>query len=456
MADSNPTTESTEGKPVQNKPVTPAKPPVKKKKKSKKLLLFSIIGGVLLLIIIAMVASGGKDKMIIVQTEKVTKRNITQVVSGTGTINPETKVDISAEISGEIVQLPYKEGDTVKKGDLLVKIKADIYNERINQQRAGVTYSRTQVEVAENNLKKAELELQRVEQLHQRGLVSTADLDNARIAYDVAVSQVKSSNANVSQNFALLRQSSQDLSKATIRSNMSGTVTQLNNELGEKVVGTQQMAGTVIMTVSDLSVMDAEIEVSETDVTSVKLGDTADVEVDAFPERNIKGVVYEISNSAKQKGLGTQEQVINFIVKIRILDKDVLLKPGMSCNADIKVNSKADVIAIPIQAITAREEEKDEEKGDEEIKRQSEENIKKKQKPKEVVFIVEEGETPKVKMVEVKSGISDDRYIEITDGLSPDVTIVKGPYKSISKELEEGTKVKIDNEVKKKKDGGEE
>lgn len=432
------------------------KPTIKKKKKSKKVLLFSIIGGVLLLIIIAVIVSGRKDKLITVQTEKVSKRNITQVVSGTGTINPETKVDISAEISGEIVQLPYKEGDTVKKGDLLVKIKADIYGARINQQQAGVTYSKTQVEVAENNLKKTELELQRVEQLHQKGLVSQADLDNARIAYDVAVSQVKSSNANVRQNYALLQQSSQDLSKATIRSPMAGTVTKLNNELGEKVVGTQQMAGSVIMTVSDLSVMNAEIEISETDVTNVKLGDTADVEVDAFPDRVIKGIVYEISNSAKSKGIGTQEQVINFLVKIRILDQDVALKPGMSCNADIRVNSKNDVIAIPIQCITAREEDKPESEDEEEVKRKSEENLKKKEKPKEVVFIVESGQPTKVKMVEVKSGISDDRYIEITEGLQPDVEVIKGPYKAISKELEEGTKVKIDNEVKKKKDKEEE
>lgn len=423
-----------------------------KKKKSKKLLLFGIIGGVLLLIIIAVVVSGKKDKLIVVQTEKVSKRNITQVVSGTGVINPETKVDVSAEISGEIVQLPYKEGDVVNKGDLLVKIKADIYGARINQQQAGVTYSRTQVEVAENNLKKAELELQRTEQLHQRGLVSQSDLDNARIARDVAFSQVKSSNANVRQNYALLQQSSQDLSKATIRSPMSGIVTKLNNELGEKVVGTQQMAGTVIMTVSDLSVMDAEIEVSETDVTAVKLGDTADVEVDAFPERTIKGVVYEISNSAKSKGIGTQEQVINFVVKIRIIDKDVALKPGMSCNADIKVNSKSDVIAIPIQCITAREEEKPEGEEDENVQRISEQNQKKKEKPKEVVFILEEGETPKVKMVEVKSGISDDKYIEISEGLQPDMIVVKGPYKAISKELEADTKVKVDNEIKKKKE----
>ncbi len=428
------------------------KPVVKKKKKSKKILLFSIIGVVLILIVVAVIASGKKDKIVTVQSEKIVKRNITQVVSGTGTINPETKVDISAEISGEIVQLPYKEGDTVKKGDLLVKIKAETYGARINQQQAGVQYSRTQVEVAENNLKKAELELQRTEQLFQSGLVSQSDLDNARIAYEVAVSNVKSSNANVRQNQALLQQSSQDLSKATIRSNMDGIVTKLNNEIGEKVVGTQQMAGSVIMTVSDLSTMDAEIEVSETDITSVKLGDTAEVEVDAFPDRMIKGYVYEISNSAKSKGTGTQEQVINFIVKIRIIDQDVQLKPGMSCNADIKVNSKADVIAIPIQCVTAREDEKQENTEDQDVKRKSDENLKKKEKPKEVVFVVEEGSPTKVKMVQVKTGISDDKYIEVLEGLQPDQIVVKGPYKAISKELEEGTVIKVDNEIKKKTD----
>ena len=426
------------------------KPTIKKKKK-KKVLLFSIIGGIVLLLIIAFVVSGKKEKTVIVQTERVSKRNIIQVVSGTGVINPETKVDVSAEISGEIVQLPFKEGDTVRKGDLLVKIKADIYGERINQQQAGVTYSKTQVEVAENNLRKAELELKRLEQLNQSGLVSQSELDNARIAYDVAVSQVKSADANVKQNVAMLRQSSQDLSKATILSPMNGIVTALNNELGEKVVGTQQMAGTVIMTVSDLSIMDAEIEISETDITNVKLGDTADIEVDAFPERIIKGTVYEISNSAKSKGVGTQEQIINFVVKIRILDTDIYLKPGMSCNADIKVKSKNDVISVPIQSITAREEEnKEKMEDDQEFKRVSEENAKKKEKPREVVFVIEDGKPQKVKMVVVKTGISDDKYIEVSDGLQIDQEIVKGPYKSISKDLEEGSIVKVDNEIKKK------
>jgi HlyD family secretion protein len=427
----------------------------KVKKKKKKLLLFSIIGGVVLLIIIAVVVSSGKEKLVTVQTEKVSKRDITQVVSGTGEIKPVTKVDISAEVSGEIVQLPVTEGQTVKKGDLLVKIKADIYSERVSQQQAGVNYSRSQVEVAENNVKKTEMELQRIQMLHDNGLVPQADLDNAKIAYEVALSQLKSTKSNVSQNIAMLRQSSQDLTKATIRCPMDGVVSQLNSELGERVVGTATMAGTTIMTISDLSVMDAEIEISETDISQVKIGDTATIDIDAFPDRKIKGYVYEIANTATSKGQGTQEQIINFIVKIRVIDKDVSLKPGMSCNADIKVNSKSDVLAVPIQSITAREEfgmqNNGNGEGDEEgPKRVTDENTKKKEKPKEIVFVVESGTPPRVKLVPVKTGISDDRYIEITEGLQPDMEIIKGPYKAISKDLEENSKIKIDNEIKKK------
>jgi HlyD family secretion protein len=425
---------------------------IKKRKNKKKIILFGIIGFIILIIIIAALVSSSKEKLVTVQTEPASKRNVTQLVSGSGIIQPETKVDISAEISGEIIQLPIKEGQSVKKGDLLVKIKADYYSERVNQQRAGINYAQSQVEVAENNLKKAELELNRIEQLYKSGLVSQADLDNARIAYEVAQSNLKSANANVRQNVALLRQTGQDLSKATIRSPMNGIVTALNSELGERVVGTATMAGTTIMTISDLSVMDAEIEISETDITYVKINDTADIEVDAYPDRLIKGVVYEISNSAKSKGTGTQEQIINFIVKVRILDTSVELKPGMSCNADIKVQSKSDILTVPIQCITARDETKkelEEKKENEDVTRVSEEKITKKEKPREIVFVLDET-TSKAKIVPVKTGISDTKYIEITEGLKPGDVIIKGPYKAISRELEEGTKVKVDNEIYKK------
>lgn len=427
------------------------KQPKKKKKNKKKFILFGIIGVVILLIIIALIVSGNKEKIVTIQTEPVKKRNIIQVVSGTGIIQPETKVDISAEVSGEIIQLPVKEGEEVTKGQLLVKIKADQYSSRLQQQRAGVNYSKTQVEVAENNVTKTQLELQRIEQLHQNGLISQADLDNARIAFEVAKSQLKSAQANVNQNYAILQQSSQELSKTTINAPMTGIVTKLNSELGEKVVGTQMMAGTSIMTISDLSSMEADIEISENDITNVKIGDTATIEVDAFPEKQISGVVFEISNTAQSKGVGTQEEIINFIVKLRIQDKEVLLKPGMSCNADIKVNSKMDVIAVPIQSITAREEQQEMQKESEEeqTKRISEGTSKKKQKIKEMVFVVEGNEKKTVKLVEVKTGISDDKYIEISEGINPDVEVVKGPYKAISKDLDNGTKVKIDNELKK-------
>lgn len=432
-------------------------PLLRSKKGKKKLLLWGIIGAVVLLLVIAIIASGKKEKIITIQTEKVSKRNITQLVTGTGTIQPETKVDISAEISGEITDLPVKEGQEVSKGDLVVRIKADIYNQRMNQQRASINYAQSQVEVSENNVKKTELEFQRIQQLYNSGLVSQSDLDNSRIAYEVAKSQLKSSNANVRQNVAVLRESGENLSKATIRAPMSGTVTALNNEVGEKVLGTQQMAGTTIMTISDLSVMNAEIEVSETDIVNVKIGDKADITVDAIPDRVIQGEVFEIANSPKTKGLGTQEQVINFIVKIRIIENENLLKPGMSCNADIKVKSKNEIIAVPIQCITARDEfkmNKEENKDDQQVNRISEEKQNKKEKPKEIVFVLDET-TQKVRIVQVKTGISDDKFIEITDGLKPDDVVVKGPYKSISKELEEGTKVKVDNEMKKKKDENE-
>jgi len=429
------------------------KPVIKKKKKSKKALFFILAGVLVLMIVTAVVISGKKEKAVVVQTEKVSKRNITQVVSGTGAIQPETKVDISAEVSGELIALPFKEGAAIKKGDLLVKIKPDIYNERVSQQQASINFAKSQVELQQSNLKKAELDLQRTQQLFDKGLVSQADLDNAKTVFDVAKATVKSSNANVKQNVAILQQTGQDLSKTTIRSPMDGTLKKLNSQLGEKVVGTQSFSGTVIMTVSDLNVMNAEINVSETDISQVKLGDTTDVSIDAFPDRIVKGFVYEISNSATTTGAGTQEQIINFVVKVRIIDKDLELKPGMSCNADIKVNSKFDVMSIPIQCVTAREDttkqQQKQEQGDQNVQRLSDEKANKKEKPKEVVFIVQDGNPTKVKIVNVKTGISDDKYVEITEGLTPDMVIVKGPYKAISKDLDEGTIIKIDNEMKK-------
>jgi len=429
------------------------KPVTKRKKKSKK-ALFIIIGGILVILIVAaVIISGKKEKPVVVQTEKVSKRNITQVVTGTGTIQPETKVDVSAEISGQIIALPVVEGQQITKGDLLVRIYAQTYSEQVDQQKAGVHYSEAQVELAKSNLKKAELDYGRNKELFDKGLISQSDLDNARVAYEVAAATVKSSNANVSENVALLRQSGESLSKTTIKAPMDGTITALNSHLGEKVVGTALMGGTVIMTISDLNVMDAQIEISETDVSQVQVGDTATIEIDAFPDRIVKGVVYEISNTAETKNAGTQEEIVNFIVKILIIDKDLELKPGMSCNADIKVDSKSDVMSIPIQCVTARDENKAAVTPDnpDEPKRTTDENAaKKKEKPKEIVFVVLQGSPVKVKMVPVKTGISDDKYIEVTEGMTDDMEVIKGPYKAINKDLDSNSVIKIDNNPFKK------
>jgi HlyD family secretion protein len=246
-----------------------------------------------------------------------------------------------------------------------------------------------------------------------------------------------------------------DLSKTTIFSPISGTVTQLNNEAGEKVLGTSFNVGSNIMTISDLSKMECQVEVGETDVSFVKIGDTARIEVDAFPDKILTGYVYEIANSATTTGIGTQDEVVNFIIKVRIIDKDVELRPGMSCTADIEVDRKENVLAVPIQSVTVREEGfgkfgedmegEDEEDKPENLSREGDDKMKK--KPQEIVFIVEDNYSVKK---DVKTGISDDFYIEITDGLKEGEEVIKGPFKAINKELEEDTKVKVDNKKRKR------
>lgn len=427
-----------------------------KKKKSRKKILWIIGIVVLAIIITAIVISGKKEPMVEVQTEKIQKRNITQLVTATGKIQSETEVKISSEISGEIVSLPFKEGDEVKKNDLLVKIKQEAYEPQIEQQEAAIKVAESNLKVNEVNLKKYELELKRIKELFGKGLASQSDLDNAQNNYDMTYAQINSNNAQINQQKSGMSQIKYDLSKTTIYSPINGTVTQLNNETGEKVLGTMSNQGSTIMTISDLSKMECQVEVGETDVTLVKIGDTAKIQIDAFPNKEFKGYVYEIANTAKTTGLGTQEEVVNFIVKIRILNNEYDLRPGMSCTVDIQVQTKNDVLAVPIQSVTTREEINSSAIGGEEnenLKSQSEQKASKKLKPKEIIFFIENGIAKKE---EVKTGISDDSYIEIIEGVKEEQEVVKGSFKAINKELEDGSKVKIDNEIKKKKNNKDE
>jgi HlyD family secretion protein len=365
-------------------------------------------------------------------------------------------------VSGEIISLPVKEGDVVNKGDLVVKIKPDAYYPQMKQQSAAINVAESNLKAQEVNLKKYQLELNRMKELNNKGLASTTDLENAQTNYDATIAQMNTIRAQIQQQRASLSSVQYDISKTTIYAPMSGTITQLNNEEGEKVLGTSFNLGSQIMTISDLSSMECQVEVGETDVTLVNIGDTARIQIDAFPDKEFTGYVYEIANTAKSKNTGTQEEVVNFIVKIRVNKEDYELRPGMSCTVDIEVEKKDNVIAVPIQSVTTRESdiqdkmtfksgEKDESLP-ENLSSQRDEKIMKKIKPKEIVFIVENGVT---KRREVKTGISSDNYIEVIEGLNEEAEVVKGSFKAINKELEENTKVKVNNEKKEKKKDNE-
>ncbi len=423
----------------------------KKKKKSRKLLW--IIGGIVLIgIILAAIFSGNKEKLVTVQTEKIGRKSITQIVTATGKIQSETQVNISSEISGEITSLPFKEGDEVRKNDLLVKIKQDAYAPVLQEQNASIKVAESNLEINKVALERNELELRRIKELHSKGLATQSELDNALNSVNQVMAQMNANEAQINQQRTGLSRIRYDISKTTIYSPMEGTVTQLNNELGEKVLGTMSNQGSVIMTISDLSKMECQVEVGETDVTLVNLGDTARIEIDAFPDKIFTGYVYEIANTATSKGTGTQEEVVNFIVKIRIIDNAFDLRPGMSCTVDIVVDQRENVLAVPIQSVTTRE---DENKSDdiakeseiENLSRESEKKQNKKIKPKEIIFLVDNNSA---KTNEVKTGISDDSYIEVLEGISEGQEVVKGSFKAITKELEDGSKVKVDNEPKKK------
>jgi HlyD family secretion protein len=434
-------------------PIIPAPQAIKKKKKKSRKKLLWIIGlSLLVIIVIAVIISGGKEDLVIVQTEKVKKRDITQIVTATGKIQSETEVNISAEVSGEIVSLPFKEGEEIKKGDLIVKIKQDAYQPELLQQNAAIDVAQRNIEINEVALKRYMQEFERLNQLSKKGLATQSELDDAQNNIDQAIAQINVNKAQVNQQQTGLSRIQYDISKTTIYSPINGTITQLNNELGEKVLGTISNQGSNIMTISDLSKMECQVEVGETDVALVNIGDTAKIEIDAFPDKVFTGYVYEIANSAKTTGTGTQDQVVNFIVKIRIINNEFDLRPGMSCTVDIEVEKRNNILAVPIQSVTTREEFKDvgigKELDNENIKRESEERINKKIKPKEVIFIIDNNMARKE---EVKTGISDDSYIEITDGAQEDQEVVKGSFKAINKELEDSTKIKVDNEIKKKK-----
>jgi len=415
--------------------------------KKGKILLFI---GVLIVIgaFVTVNLTKSRGSTIEVTIAQVKKGNITKTVSGSGRVQPELDVKIAARISSEIIKIHVKEGNRVTKGKVLVDLDRQRYE-------AATEQAESQLTSAQANLKKAQADFSRINNLFERKLSSQADLDAAVATRMSAESQVQQANA-------YLKQANDDLNKTRLTAPIDGTVSKLFKEEGEIAVGSQFQADP-IMTVSDLSRMEVLAEIDENNVVLVSIGDTAKIEVDAIPDTFFLGEVTEIAHTATTRGLGTQEQVTNFEVKIAVVSNAEKLRPGMSATVDINTETHKDVLYIPIQCVTAREIKSDSvqatavRKAKEKKKSGSgrddfedfgpgeEKETKPQQKDlKEVVFTVDNA---LAKMIPVKTGISDETNIEVTSGLSLGQKIISGSYKALSKTLKEGSKVKEKKEL---------
>jgi HlyD family secretion protein len=419
-----------------------------------------------LLLIVALVIASKREKPIPVTTEKAVRRTILQTVSATGKVQPETEVKISPEVAGEIIELPIEDGMRVKKGDLLVKIKPDSYKALLEQQEAAISAAKATNLQQKATMLKTEHDFKRAQDLFDKKLISEQEYNAAEAAYDVAKNTYESSVHEIERAQASSSQARDQLEKTTIYSPMDGTVTVLNSKLGERLVATNQFAGTEVLRVADLSHMQAVVDVNENDVVNVKVGDKADIKIDAYTDRKFHGVVQQIANTGKTTGAGTQEEVTNFEVKIRIDDQDVTLRPGLSCTADIETNMVRDVVAVPMQSVTIRtgdtnlspEElekqkqkvaarDKDDNKAELSNDRlEKQEQKAEREKLAKVVF-VKNGS--KAHMLKVITGIADDSYMEIKSGIKPGDEVISGSYTAISRKLKDGAKVSYDKEVTK-------
>src|SRR3984893_13520701 len=331
----------------------PVSTPRKRRSRKKR---YIVIGGAALLVLWLIVSTilGKREKPIPVTTEKAVRRTIVQTVSATGKIQPETEVKISPEVAGEIIDLPVEDGKAVKKSDLLVRIKPDSYKALLEQQEAAISAAKATNLQQKATMLKTEQDLKRAEDMYGKKTISIQEYNSAQAAYDVAKNTYESSLHEIERAQAGSSQARDQLSKTTVYSPIDGTVTILNSKLGERIVATGQFAGTEVMRVADLSKMQAVIDVNENDVPSVKVGDKANVKIDAYGDHKFKGTVAQIANTGKTTGSGTQEEVTNFEVKINLDRENVLLRPGLSATADIETNMVKDAVAVPMQAVTIR------------------------------------------------------------------------------------------------------
>ena len=426
------------------------------KMKSNKLLKYLLVAAVVLIVFAVIGKKAGwfgGEITIKVSTEKPAIRTITEIVTASGKIQPETEVKISPDVSGEIVELKIQEGDKVKKGDLLLKIKPDIYISAVNRAEASVNSAKANFANAQAYLKQIEAKYKQTKNAYERSkilweqeTISQADYESALSSFEMveaelsaAKKSLEASKYSIQSAEATLSEAKENLQKTTIYAPMDGTVSRLNVEIGERVVGTMQMAGTEMLRIADLNRMEVKVDVNENDIVKVKLNDTAVIEIDAYLGEKFKGIVTEMANSANVSGMAT-DQVTSFDVKVLLLKDSYAhlmkennpnpFRPGMSASVDIQTNTKPNILTIPIEAVTTRTSTDTTDTSEEFVADEF----------REVVFVVSEGSA---NLRNVKTGIQDNQYIEIVDGLTLDDNIVTAPYSAISRKLKDGINVEV-------------
>lgn len=429
----------------------------KKKKKKRNKLYRRVVAVTILLIIFLLILKKtgviGDSNSIEVEVEKVQLRTIIETITASGKLRPEREVTISSDVSGEIIELYFKEGDKVKKGDLLLRIKPDEYQSMkedaeatYNSSIANLENSKAQLLQSEASFKLSKASYNRYLILKEKNAVSAADFDRIESEYITSKAQVEATRQRVigakysmKSSEARLKKAKENLKKTTIYSPMDGIITVQNNEVGERVVGTAQMQGTAIMKIADLNIMEVWVDVNENDIIRISKGDTAEIEVDAFPDEKFKGLVTEIANSSKEDRTAV-DQITTFEIKIKILEKSyehlidttkiitTPFRPGMSSMVDIRTKQVDNVLSVPILSVTTRKNK--DIKNDTSIA---------KEEMKEVVFVYKES---KVQIKKVKIGIQDDYFIQIIEGVDSNDLVVSGPFSIVSKILKDEQKVK--------------
>lgn len=431
-----------------------------------KKVIYTFLGIAVGLIILLIVLSktgviGNKNKGKEVEIAAVNEITIIETVSATGKIQPETEIKISSEVSGEIIELPIKEGQLVKKGDLLVRINPDLYTSSLNRSVAGLSNTKAGLSQADATFKEAQANYNRNKTLFDKGIISKSEWDRVVATFEGAQAAKQAAYYGVQSAAATVTEAKDNLGRTTIYAPADGTVSLLSVELGERVLGTQQMTGTEILRVANLNNMEVEVDVNENDIVKINIGDSTNIEVDAYLKKEFKGIVTSISNSASNAV--TADQVTNFKVKVRILKESYMdlvegkpesyspFRPGMTATVDIITKRKEKVIAVPISAVVMKSDTLSSNKVD--VKSEEGENaeavVQKTDKKLECVF-VKVGDKAKIRII--KTGIQDDSNIEVIQGLKKGDVVIVGPYTTVTKDLNSGDFVFIKTEEEKAKE----